>query len=68
MTKGPWFQDRGIGTIFLLPVSWEGWLALLALVLMLLGSAWVPETHAKMFRIVVVGAYLVLSFLKSERV
>jgi len=68
MNREPWFEDRGIGTLFLRPVSPHGWAALLLYIILLLCSVVLPRGAAAPYCIILTVGYLALSYLKSRRV
>jgi len=41
-----WFRDRGIGTLFLLPVTLPGWLSLAAFIALIAMSATIYQSWA----------------------
>lgn len=67
MTNQPWFRDPRLGSLFLIPVSWQGWAALGIYLALMLVSIPFRGDKVIVLRIAATIAYLGLSFLKSYR-
>jgi hypothetical protein len=65
--KRPWFSDAGIGNLFLMPITLYGWLAVVALMVILAISATVHQDWVWAFRVFVTFAFLSLSYYKSDK-
>lgn len=65
--KRPWFRDPGIGTLFLVPVTFYGWLSLVAFIVLIAASATIHQGWAWALRVVSAFAFLGFSYYKSDK-
>jgi len=65
--KRPWFSDRGIGTLFLLPITLSGWLSLAVFIALIALSATTHQSWAWAARVAVAFAFLAFSYYKSHK-
>jgi hypothetical protein len=63
----PWFSDRAIGTLFLLPITLWGWLALATFIVIVAATVVSNSELMWPIRMIACVAYLALSYLKSDR-
>lgn len=66
MLKGPWFTDRGIGTLPM-PTSAAGWLSTAAFIVALLATGLSHSSAIWPLRVLLGVSFVALSFIKSDR-
>ena len=67
LTRKAWYGPSSVGSLFPMPKSWEGWVALIVFIIVIAATAALAGDLGKAARIGVCIAYVVLCYVTYDR-